>query len=157
MVKVSTRPQETATAAAPTVTSVTAPRRPERLDQGEALHDLLEQARVVCVLLTHNYGGDGGFPKPEAAPGIDWLPNLVATLLGSADALANEIYDVKPRTEETIQHALALADHLHGLSGEELLDGSVGFRLGDHMVAGSYWTVEQLINKAMNAAQGGAQ
>lgn len=151
MVKVSTRPQETATAVIPAVTSVTAPRRSARQEQEAALLDLLEQAKTICTLLAHNFGGDGSFDDPVTAPGIAPLFACVADLMRAADQLATTI-KAPSLASNKIEQALGLAEHMQGLSEERVVLGSTlseGFRIGDQTVAMGYWTIEKLIESAM--------
>lgn len=123
----------------------------------ESLEDLLDQAKTICKLLAHNYGGDGSFPVPSTAPGVHWFPDLVASLLGKAETLVCDISGLGTKKKQAITHAFALADHLNQMSNEEMYGDSAGFRLGDHVVAMGYWTIEKLVDSAMLMPVSGAR
>lgn len=159
MAKVSTRPQETATPVTSAVTAVLSPPPARRVDQEEALHDLLEQAKTICTLLAHNFGGDGSFRDPSAAPGIVPLFACVADVMRAADELATDL-NVPSAAADTIEQARGLAEHLLGVSEERWLGDDQEtriFRIGDLTVSLGYWTIEKLIESAMEMPLGEVQ
>lgn len=151
MGNVSTRPQKAATPVTAAVTPVTTPKPVRQLDQEGALYDLLDQAKTICNLIAHNFGGDGSFEDPSAAPGIVPLFACVADLMRAADILAPDL-DAHPAVANNIEQARGLAEHLLGMSEERWLGDDQEtriFRIGDCEVSMGYWTIEKLIGSAM--------
>lgn len=150
MTNVTTRPKKAATPVTAAVTSVTTPKLVRLVDQEGALYDLLDQAKTICNLIAHNFGGDGSFEEPSSAPGIAPLFACVTDLMKAADRLTTDL--VAPLVANKIEQAHGLAEHLQGLSEEKVVLGSTpcqGFRIGDLTVSMGYWTIEKLIESAM--------
>lgn len=154
MPNVSTRPHQVATPVTAAVTAVAPPSRsPASPHQAvtkkgkEALLELLQQAETVASLLEHNFGGDGSFDDPSAAPGLQDMVQCVADLLIEAKAHATNL-EVPKAAQASILYASALAEHLSAQSRDELYSGERGFRLGDRYLAMCYRTVEQLSLRA---------
>ncbi len=121
-------------------------------EQESALYDLLDQAKTICTLIAHNFGGDGSFEDPSAAPGIAPLFACVTDLMRAADKLATDL-DVHPAVANKIEQAHGLAEHLLGMSEERWFGDDREtriFRLGDVDVSMGYWTIEKLIKSAMD-------
>lgn len=152
MPNVSTRPHQEATPVTAAVTAVAPPPRPPALtavkaDGNETLLDLLQQAETVSGLLQHNFGGDGSFDEPSAAPGLHGMVQCVAGLLIAAKAHAVRV-EVPKAAQAAILYASSLAEHLGAQSCDDLHDGERGFRLGDRYLSMCYWTVEKLALRA---------
>ena len=112
--------------------------------QEEQLFDYLQRAETVAFLLSHNFGGDGSFETPTQAPGLMGMCAFVSAQLQAAEKLSHEL----GMRHEGINFASSIAQHMVGLSTEELYGGAVGFRLGDGIVAMSYWTIEHIAKAA---------
>ncbi|WP_167395038.1 hypothetical protein [Variovorax boronicumulans] len=116
-------------------------------EDSEHLLDLLQQAETISGLLGHNFGGDGSFDEPSAAPGLHGMVQCVADLLIAAKAHAVGP-EVPKAAQAAILYASSLAEHLDAQSRDDLHDGERGFRLGDRYLSMCYWTVEKLALRA---------
>jgi hypothetical protein len=156
MNKSSTRPHDVATSV-----NLPPPRPPSSPylaltaeDDYECVVDLLRQAEIIADLLSHNFGGDGSFEEPSAAPGIAGMVQCVASLLTAANVRA-AMLGIADGARTVIQHASALAEHLDAQSREELSNGKRGFRLGDRYISMCYGTVEKLTKCAVGELTNG--
>lgn len=116
----------------------------------ELLMDQLQIGATICTMLFMNFGGDGSFDPPHAAPGVNGMVGALATAATCARRLASE---QGLAGLPQIAHAAALAEHMEMLSNEELMDGSRGFRQDDQFLGMSFWCIKTMFESAYHEVE----
>lgn len=116
----------------------------------ELLMDQLQIGATISTMLFMNFGGDGSFDPPHAAPGVNGMVGALATAAACARRLASE---QGLAGLPQIAHAAALAEHMEMLSNEKLMDGSRGFRQDDQFLGMSFWCIKTMFESAYHEVE----
>lgn len=112
----------------------------------EFLHDQIQIGATIASLLVHNFGGDGDHPTPAKAPGVDGMVSALKAAAVAAHAMAKE--QGEQNVLPLLFQASSIAEHMSMLGQAELFHGDRGFRLGDGLLCMSFWTLENLLERA---------